>query len=362
MAGRPSDTFKSVAGVAREDMEGAPKTLLVILNHNSLEKMGGRALDFIRSISSTDYPDLEMVVVDNGSSDGSDVLIEEELRRLGRGRIVRAGKNLGYAGGNNLGFRLFGRDSKYVGFLNNDLEVEPDWLTRIIGTMEADERIAAAQPMILQLSNRNLLDSLGGAVDRLGRAYDIGSGLAPPEASGGPVEVFYARGAAIVVRSGVFARLGGFDEDYFIYYEETDLCWRARLLGYRVVTVPSARVYHLGGGTSGGATPQTIYLRRRNQLTTLMKNYSAPNALFYSSILTAMYLASASKRALSRAGAPISRAIVSAVLWNLRHLRETLRKRAGIQCSRRVPDSEVSKQMLGIAKYSRIVRYLPKTY
>jgi len=362
MGGSSSIILKSVSEVTNPDMRGAPSALLVVLNHNSLLKMGDLALRFIRSIALTDYPNCEIVVIDNASTDESHRLIEEELKRLGRGVVVRAERNLGYASGNNYGFRLFGQDSKYVGFLNNDVEVEPDWLRRIIDVMEADERIAAAQPMILQLSNRNLLDSLGGAVDRLGRAYDIGSGLSPPVDPESMVEVFYARGAAIVVRSDVFRRLGGFDEDYFIYYEETDLCWRARLLGYRIVTVPSARVYHLGGGTSGGATPQTIYLRRRNQLTTLMKNYSAPNALLYSSILTAIYLASASKRALSRAGAPISRALVSAILWNLKHLRETLRKRAGIQSSRRVSDSEVSRHMLGIAKYSRIVRYLPRAY
>ena len=343
-------------------MEGSPRVLLVILNHNSLEKMGCQSLSFIRSIASTDYPNLEIVVVDNGSTDGSDGLIEEELGRLGRGRVVRSGRNLGYAGGNNYGFKLFGSGTKYVGFLNNDIEVEPDWLWRIIDVMEHDERIAAAQPMILQLNRRELLDSLGGLIDRIGRAYDVGSSLAPPRGLRNPVEVFYARGAAIVFRSDVFRRLGGFDEDYFIYYEETDLCWRARLLGYKVVTVPTAKVYHLGGGTSGGATPHTIYLRRRNQLATLIKNYSLGNAIIYSSILTAMFLASAARRSISPDYNLVSRAIFSAILWNIRSFRRTLEKRATIQSERIVPDRIVSRHMLGILEYSRLVKYLPKAY
>jgi GT2 family glycosyltransferase len=343
-------------------MEGNPKTLLVILNHNSLSKMGGKALSFIHSIASTDYPNLEIVVVDNASTDGSDKTIEEELKRLGRGTVVRARTNMGYAGGNNYGFKLYGKNCKYIAFLNNDIEVEPDWLRKIIEVMESDEKIAAAQPMILQLSRRELLDSLGGTIDRLGRAYDIGSGLKPPQEIKNPLEVFYARGAAIVVRRNVFELLNGFDEDYFIYYEETDFCWRARLLGYRVVTVPTARVYHLGGATSGGATPQTIHLRRRNQLTTLVKNYSAGNAILYTTLLTAIYLTTAARRALNRSETQISNAIISAILWNLRHLRKTIRKRAEIQAMRKLDDKKLSKHMLGIRDYNRLARYLPRSY
>ncbi len=336
--------------------------MLVILNHNSLKSLGSKSVEFLRSILSTDYPELEVVVVDNASSDSSDVVIEKELRKGGKGKLVRLRSNLGYAGGNNYGFRRFGSGCKYVAFLNNDIEVEPDWLKRIVEVLENDESIGAAQPKILQLRDRNLIDSLGGFIDRIGRAYDVFHGLPDNAKIEGPFEVFYARGAAIVLRSDVFRRLGCFDEDYFIYYEETDLCWRARLLGYRVVTVPTARVYHLGGGTSGGATPHTIYLRRRNQLATLIKNYSLGNAIKYSVLLTAIYLASAARRSLHRKDLQVSRSIVSAILWNLRNMRRIMRKRAAIQSSRKVPDREVSRHMLGILEYDRLVKYIPKAY
>jgi GT2 family glycosyltransferase len=79
-------------------MENAPRVIIVILNHNSLSKMGGKALSFIHNIASTDYPNLEIVVVDNASTDGSDKTIEEELKRLGRGTVARARTNMGYAG------------------------------------------------------------------------------------------------------------------------------------------------------------------------------------------------------------------------------------------------------------------------
>ncbi len=336
--------------------------MLVILNHNSLKSLGSRSVEFLRSILSTDYPELEVVVVDNASSDSSDVVIEDELRKLGRGRVVRAGRNLGYAGGNNLGFRLFGHDSKYVGFLNNDIEVEPDWLKRIVEVMEGDERIAAAQPKILQLRDRNLVDSLGGFIDRIGRAYDVFHGLPDNARVEGPIEVFYARGAALVVRSDAFREAGGFDEDYFIYYEETDLCWRLRLLGYRIVTVPTARVYHLGGGTMGRVKPLAVYFRRRNQLTTLLKNYGLARALFYSSLLIMRYLGFSVLRVLSRRDLAITRAVLSALVWNFRNIRTILRKRAEVQAKRRVPDSQVMKFMMSLRGYDLAVKHLPDSY
>jgi len=362
MGGSSSNILKSVSEAFNPDMADAPRTLLVILNHNSLAKMGEQALHFIRSIASTDYPNLDIVVIDNASSDGSDRLIEEELNRIGRGVLVRSEKNLGYAAGNNYGFKLFAQDSKYVCFLNNDIEIEPDWLRKIIEVMESDEKIAAAQPLILQLRRRELLDSLGGTIDRLGRAYDIGSGLKPPQNINQPFDVFYARGAAIVVRSDVFKLLSGFDEDYHIYYEETDFCWRARLLGYRIVSVPTAKVFHLGGATSGGATPQTIYLRRKNQLATLIKNYSVGNALLYPFLTTIIFLLTALKRSIFSKDVPTSHAIISAILWNLRNLKKTVRKRAEIQSMRKISEDKLSKHILGILQYNRKVRYLPKTY
>ncbi len=336
--------------------------MLVILNHNSLKTLGSRSVEFLRSILSTDYPELEVVVVDNASNDSSDVVIEEELRKAGKGKLVRLRSNLGYAGGNNYGFRLFGSGCKYVAFLNNDIVVEPDWLKRIVEVLESDESIVAAQPKILQLRDRDLIDSLGGFIDRIGRAYDAFHGLPDNARIERPLEVFYARGAALVVRSDAFREAGGFDEDYFIYYEETDLCWRLRLLGYRVVTVPAARVYHLGGGTMGKVLPRTVYLRRRNQLTTLLKNYGLARALFYSSILVTRYLGFSLLRVLSRRDFAMMRAVISALLWNFRNIGKIMRKRAEVQAKRRVPDSRVMQFMMSLRGYELAVKYLADSY
>ncbi len=336
--------------------------LLVILNHDSLKSIGQDTIKFLRSILSTDYPALEVLVVDNASSDGSDSLIEQELRAAGKGRLVKLKSNLGYAGGNNYGFRSFGGDCKYVAFLNNDIEVEPDWLGKIIDVMENDESIAAAQPKILQLRDRSLIDSLGGVIDMIGRAYDLYHGLPDTSKIERSFEVFYARGAALVVRSDAFREAGGFDEDYFVYYEETDLCWRLRLMGYRIVTVPTARVYHLGGGTMGRVMPRAVYFRRRNQLTTLLKNYGLTRALFYSSLLIIRYLGFSVLRILFRKDLVITKAVLTALLWNFRNIGRILKKRAEVQAKRRVPDSQVMKLMMSLRGYDLAVRHLKDSY
>jgi GT2 family glycosyltransferase len=326
-----------------------PRVVLVIINYNSLKKVGQKALHFIRSIISTDYPNFDIVVVDNGSDDGSDELIEEELR--GRGRVVRAGSNLGHAGGCNLGFKMGYQGSKYVAFLDNDIVVEPRWLVKIIDILESDNNIAAAQPAILQLS-RNLVDCYGGMIDRLGWIYELWSNCPEPVDIKQPFEVFWAKSATIVVRSDVFKIIGGFDEDFFVYYDEVDLCWRIRLLGYKVVTVPTARIYHMGRGTMGGTNFLSIYMHRKNHLTMLIRNYQLKNALTYSVILIIIYLLAIVKE-LVRKRKAVSYAVLMALMWNIRNFGKTIHKRVFIQSIRKVSDKVINKHMLRIFEYKR---------
>ncbi len=317
-------------------------------------------LEYFESIAKTRYRNLEIVIVDNASTDGSYAVIENWARHKPHVKLVRLEKNLGYAGGNNRGFELYGKDAKYVVFLNNDVEVEEDWLEKIIEVMVSDENIAAAQPKILQLRNRELIDSLGGLIDRLGRAYDLGHGMPDRGWPERPFEVFYARGAAIAIRADLFRMLGGFDEDFFIYYEETDLCWRLRLLGYKIASVPTARIYHLGGGTTGGATPNTVYLRRRNQLYTILKNYSLLNAIRYSAALTLFYTAFIITRLTIIRDPRMAVAVLKSLIWNIRNLDRIVLKRSMMQAIRRVPEDAILKHILTIQKYNSFTKYLKR--
>ena len=337
-------------------MKTHPKVVMVVLNYNSFKKLGDKVFNFIRSIALTDYPNFDIIVVDNASVDRSDKFIEEILKSFGKGKLVRAPENLGFTRGNNLGFKLGCSNAKYVAFLNNDLEVESDWLGKVIEVMEADESIGAAQPAIFQLFDRNLLDSVGGMIDRLGWTYDLGSNLPLPPDVKWPFEVFWAKAAAIVIRSDVFRKIGGFDEDFFIYYDEVDLCWRIRLLGYKVVTVPTARVYHLGGGTMGGANFQSIYMSRKNHLVTLLKNYSLANAIMYTGLLVIIYLSAIVKESIA-GRKTVAKAVLAALMWNVRNLKKTLRKRSVIQSIRKLSDKQMSRYMFRIREYRKDKEY-----
>ncbi|MCS6769282.1 MAG: glycosyltransferase family 2 protein [Candidatus Caldarchaeum sp.] len=340
-------------------MEELPKVSLIVLNHDSLKKLGHRTFDYMKSILETDYPRLEIILVDNDSHDGSERQLAEKFNQI---KLVKLGENRGYAGGNNAGAKASSEDVKYLAFLNNDVVVEKNWLREIIQAMEKDKSIGAAQPKIMQLRNPKLIDSLGGVIDRTGRAYDLGHGLPDFTNVKHPYQVFYARGAAIVIRKHLFMKLGGFDEDYFIYFEETDLCWRLRLLAYKIITVPSSVIYHLGGGTTGTPSGWIIFLRRRNQLTTLLKNYSASNMVRYGSQLALLYVFYSLLRLIRHRDLQVSKSAFSAVVWNLRNMRTVFRKRALVQAMRRVPDQELMKFILARERYEQLTSYLPRTY
>lgn len=329
-----------------------------MLNHDSLKKLGREVLEYVRSIVETDYPNMEVILVDNASVDGSERAIAEAF---GQVRLLRLEENRGYAGGNNAGARAASRDSKYLAFLNNDLVVERGWLRRVVEVMERDGTIGAAQPKIMQLRNPELIDSMGGAIDRTGRAYDVGHGLPDRPARDGPIEAFYARGAAMVVRRDLFELVGGFDEDYFIYYEETDLCWRIRLLGYRVVTVQDAVVYHLGGGTTGRPNEEILFHRRKNQLMTLLKNYSAANLIRYGAQLVILYSLYSFLK-LVKGELSVSKSLARALLWNAANLKRTVEKRARVQSMRRVSDGELMRLIWTRGEFERVTSYLPRTY
>jgi GT2 family glycosyltransferase len=184
--------------------------------------------------------------------------------------------NKGYAGGYNEA--LQGIDSKYIAIVNSDIEVTPGWLLPIVTLMEKDSTIAAVQPKILAEARRGYFEyagASGGFMDALGYPFCRGRVLQKTERDTGryddPIPVFWASGAAMVVRSDIFHEVGGFDPDYFAHQEEIDLAWRFQLKDYKLMVCPQSVVYHVGGGTLSYDSPAKIYLNFRNNIITLFK-------------------------------------------------------------------------------------------
>lgn len=248
-----------------------PFVSIVILNFN-----GGSILRAcLNSVLKTKYPNFEIVLWDNGSSQKE----QEQLKRLfsRRVKLILKKKNYGFAEANNLALKE--ARGKYVVFLNNDTEVDSDWLKSLVKKMNGNKKVAFLQPKIIAIDNRrffNYAGAVGGMIDSLGYTFARGRVFDYVEMDKGQYdngqEIFWASGVAIMVQRDVFEKLGGFDKRFFACQEEVDLCFRALRAGYKILVVPQSVVYHLGSVTLNRNLANRVFLNHRNQLFLLFKN------------------------------------------------------------------------------------------
>ena len=215
-----------------------------------------------------------VVVADNGSTDGSVEWLESEFPDL---EVLPFDANYGFTGGYNRAFAQI--DADYYVLLNSDIEVPEGWLDPLFEFMEDNPEVGICQPKILSIADRGSFEyagAAGGFIDRYGYPFCRGRILSNIERDNGqydePMEVFWATGACMMIRSSLYHHLGGLDESFFAHMEEIDMCWRAKLLGYHVWCIPASKVYHVGGGTLPNDSPRKLYLNYRNNLLLLYKN------------------------------------------------------------------------------------------
>ncbi|OYU94449.1 MAG: hypothetical protein CFE21_15690 [Bacteroidetes bacterium B1(2017)] len=249
-----------------------PSVAVVIIHWNKRELLE----QFLPSVIASSYPNLEIVLADNASTDDS---VEWVQRNYPNVKTLVLDQNYGYAGGYNHALKQV--EAEYYILLNNDVEVTPNWIEPIISEMEKDASIAAAQPKILQYKNKEYFEyagAAGGFMDHLGYIFCRGRIFESLEKDQGQydnnIPVFWASGACLFIKSKAFHEVGGFDEEFFAHMEEVDLCWRLQLLGYHIWYIGQSKVYHLGGSTLKQGNPQKTYLNFRNSLQMLLKNSS----------------------------------------------------------------------------------------
>ncbi len=243
---------------------------VIILNWNGRHLLK-RCLD---ALLAQDYPDFNTIIVDNGSEDGSPRWIARHYPHL---TLIRNPTNRGFAAANNQAIRA--TTAPYIVTLNNDTEVEPGWLSALVSAAESDPGVGMCAPKILLAHPPHLIDSAGITVDWAGTAWNRDHGH--PDTPGGtrPAEVFGPSGAAALYRRAMLDQIGLFDEDFFAYYEDVDLAWRAQLAGWRCLYVPTSRLYHIHSATLGRHAPHKQYLLSRNKIWSILKNYPAPAIL-----------------------------------------------------------------------------------
>jgi len=246
-------------------------TAIVILNWNG-EMFLQKFLPVL--IQNTTQAGVEIIVADNASTDSSLSILKDKFPTV---RTILLDKNYGFAGGYNKALAQI--DADYFVLLNSDVEVTVDWLKPMLDYMNSHLNVAACQPKILSYDQPAFFEhagAAGGYIDRFGFPFCRGRIVGIAEEDKGQydsiVDVFWATGACLMIRSRVFREVGGLDDDFFAHMEEIDLCWRLKSRGYGIVCIPESSVFHVGGGALGYESPYKTYLNFRNNLLMLYKN------------------------------------------------------------------------------------------
>jgi len=247
-----------------------PTVSIVVLNYNSMDHLGHN----MDSLMRLDYPgeQIEILLVDNGSTDGSPEWVAVHYPSV---RIVRNESNLGFAGGNTVAAEA--ASGEWVAFLNPDTRVKPNWLSELIQPARRDPDVACVASRMLSW-NGDEIDFADAAINFMGWGCQPGLGSRRLGDFEQDKDLLFACGGAMLVKRRVFLNAGGFDPDYFAYYEDVDLGWRLWLMGYKVTLAARAVVYHRHHGSWASVNDaQKWALAERNTLFTLIKNFDDAN-------------------------------------------------------------------------------------
>ena len=318
-----------------KESEGCPSVSIVIVNFNSKELLRRCLLTLL----DTNYSNYEVVVVDNGSTDGTLTVMEASFGSDSRVTFVRKPENVGHAEGCNIGAKMTA--GRYIVFLDSDMQFDSkDWLAELVNVMENDDSIGLAQAKIVLSDDKRCLDYVCMAVDALGTwtaTYGSKEDMFKED-----FEILAASSGCCIVRRNVFDQVGGFDAHYFIYDDDTDLSLRARLLGHRVMFVPSSLVVHRSG-VLRGISGLMLYHSSKNRLRTVLKNYELRNVWWRFSVLAFFtFMVSVGFFAVNKPDE--AKATLRGMINPIKDFPKIWYKRLTVQSKRRVRDFELVDQ------------------
>jgi len=322
-------------------MKGFPLVSIIIANWNG-GKVYGRCLN---SLSYIEYSNWELIVVDNGSTDGTTEFSLDSRFKIKKSKLIKNKINLGFAPANNQGYKI--SKGKYILLLNNDTLVEPDFLDIMVEKMEKEEDLGVIQPKIRMMDTPGYLDNAGSFFTKIGFLHHWGYGEKDSDEFNKEREVFATKGACMLIRRSAIEKTGGlFDDDFVSYFEETDFCWRVWLNGYSVIYYPKTEIRHKVGFTIKRLDIGNLnYHYYKNRICSLIKNLGFWNLLY---ILPAHLIVSIGilLAFLLRENISSSSMIVKALWWNIKNIRCTLRKRNLVQEKRKVSDRVIFDKLL----------------
>ncbi|MBN1779206.1 MAG: glycosyltransferase family 2 protein [Candidatus Buchananbacteria bacterium] len=240
------------------------KVLIIIVSYNSSDYIG----DCLSSLENIVYPkdDFRILVVDNRSTDNSVEIIKKNFSEI---ELFESQANLGFVGGNNFGFKYAIQNNfDYVYLLNPDTAVTPGFLDQVVKLAESNQKIGAVQSKLLLYHDQGLINSIGNEIHFLGLAF--AGGYKQPDYPMIPKEITYPSGASVLIKVSALKGVGFFNDEFFMYHEDTDLGWRLWLGGYKVMLSPESVVYHK---YEFSRNQQKYYYMERNRRLMILQNY-----------------------------------------------------------------------------------------
>lgn len=320
------------------------KVSIIIVNWNGLHYLQ----KCLPSLEKVNYPNREVIIVDNGSQDGS----LEYLKKFPNIKLIKNKTNLGFAGGNNKALPYVRGD--YILLLNNDTIVTKHFITELVREIEKDEKIGVVQGKLISMEDRKRLDSVGAFLTDTGFLYHYGYLQKDQKKYDKSIYLYTAKGACLMARKEVVKKVGLFDEDFFAYFEESDFCHRVWLAGYTIRYAPKAVVYHKIGGTSNTMRSAFIQFHSfKNRINAYIKNLGTwelirilPLHLILCEVAAIGFLFLRKPRHFL--------AVNKAMYWNIVHLSKTLKKREQVQRKIRIKQD---KDLMPLLKKQPTFRY-----
>jgi GT2 family glycosyltransferase len=313
----------------------------------------------LSSLHRQSFEDFETVLVDNGSTDGSVALVDQDFPQV---RVLALGENRGFSAAVNAGIRI--SHTEYVALLNNDTETDQGWLEALMRAAEMHPEAGSFASKLVDFNDRRILDGAGDVLRRSGLPYRLGHGEPDCGQYDEATFVFGACAGAALYKRSMLEEVGLFDEDFFANCEDGDLSFRAQLAGYRCLYVPQSVVYHMGSATFGKRSPISTRLGTRNSLCLLVKNLPAPLVPGFLPFIVVGQIS----RLIVTASTSTLTAHLEGLAGALRLLPLMLRKRREIQKRRRVPVRYIktllkeSSRSAGASLRRRLTYYLGLTF
>ena len=326
-----------------------------------------------RSLCALNYPkdDFKVFVID----DNPDSVIKDKVLEV-RGdlnlEVIENKKNLGFAGTNNVGMRRAlkerysarggptpeaGRQPsgwEYVVLLNQDMEVDENWLSELVKKAESDENVGIVQAMMLFMQDKKVIQSSGEKLACIGIGYASNHKTKLVDYQPQKDKISYACGAAILFKRGVLEEIGLFDESFFMYHEDTDLSWRGRMAGYKIVLARESICYH--DYSFEGRSKMVFYWTEKNRLMFLLKNFELKTLI----LIFPIYLVTD----IGMIGYALLTGWfwkkIKSYIWFFKNLGKILKKRREIQAKRKVRDRELKKYLVAGVEFGGLENFLLK--